>query len=124
MKTYHGWFHSDSIHHFLPSVLDVDKSINRRIIATGDIGPNESKASPHRNHMFRTDELRELILDCGLHPVVLSASDSISAVWDEQLEVIYQNQDKWQHLIKMEIEACKQPGCVDMGTHIIAVCEK
>ena len=30
----------------------------------------------------------------------------------------------WAHLIEMEIEACREPGCLDMGTHLIAVCRK
>lgn len=30
----------------------------------------------------------------------------------------------WQHLLELELEACREPGCVDMGTHIIAVCRK
>jgi hypothetical protein len=30
----------------------------------------------------------------------------------------------WAHVIEMEIEACREPGCLDMGTHVIAVCRK
>jgi hypothetical protein len=30
----------------------------------------------------------------------------------------------WVHLIEMEIEACREPGCLDMGAHLIAVCRR
>ena len=30
----------------------------------------------------------------------------------------------WRQLLEMEIEACREPGCLDMGTHIIAVVRK
>ena len=32
--------------------------------------------------------------------------------------------EKWNELLRMEIEACATPGCVDMGTHLIAVGQK
>jgi hypothetical protein len=37
---------------------------------------------------------------------------------------VQQDAATWQHLLEMEIEACREPGCLDMGTHLIAVCRK
>ena len=35
-----------------------------------------------------------------------------------------QDAGQWGQLLDMELEVCRQPGCVDMGTHILAVTRK
>jgi hypothetical protein len=35
-----------------------------------------------------------------------------------------QDTEAWEHLIELELEACREPGCVDGGTHLIAVCHR
>ena len=42
----------------------------------------------------------------------------------EKLVEIRQDSTKWQELLRMELEASREQGCLDMGTHIIAVVEK
>ncbi len=113
-----------TVHHFLPGVLEVDADLNREIIASGDLGPDRAAASEHFCHMYRAAEFRIFLEGSGAIIEVLSASDCLSATWAEHLEAIREERDTWQHLLEMEIEACREPGCVDMGTHLIALCRK
>ena len=53
-----------------------------------------------------------------------AASNSLSAAWDEALVEIAKDNGKWDQLIQMEIEAAAEPGCLDIGTHLIAVCRR
>jgi ubiquinone/menaquinone biosynthesis C-methylase UbiE len=110
-----------TIHHFLPQVLGLSPALNRAIIATGDLSP-KSAASTHFCHMYRAAELRQVLEAAGAVVEVLSASDCLSATWAERLHDVQQDTATWQHLLEMEIEACHEPGCLDMGTHLIAVC--
>jgi len=112
-----------TVHHYLPALYDTDLDVNREIITSGDLLP-EHDAGTNYCHMYRAAELRGLLEGCGLAVEVLSASDCLAATWGEALETIRQNVDAWQFLLEIEIEACCEPGCLDMGTHIIAVCRK
>ncbi|MHB9133380.1 MAG: class I SAM-dependent methyltransferase [Armatimonadota bacterium] len=111
------------IHSVLREVLTIDRSLNQRIIASGDL-LESMKASTHHIHMYRAGEFRQLIERTGLEIDVLSASNAISTRWDDQLHDVSEDSDTWQHLMEMELEACREPGCLDMGTHLIAVCRK
>lgn len=54
----------------------------------------------------------------------LSASFCLSSGWNETLKEIRADKARWKELLRMELEACASPGCVDMGTHLIAVARK
>jgi SAM-dependent methyltransferase len=112
-----------TVHHLLPAVFEIDLGVNREIIASGDLLP-EHEAGTNYCHMYRAAELRKLLEGCGLTVEVLSASDCLAATWGEALEAIRQDAEAWRFLMEIEIEACCEPGCVDMGTHTIAVCRK
>ncbi|MBN1584082.1 MAG: methyltransferase domain-containing protein [Anaerolineae bacterium] len=113
-----------SAHHALPGVLQVDPVVNSAILATGDLDPTTAGIATQRCHLFRGAELRCFLERAGLLVEVLSASDCLSANWADALESVQNDRDKWPYLLEMEIEACREPGCVDMGTHLIAVCRK
>ena len=113
-----------SVHHLLPWVLEVPPDINREIIASGDLEPNKVADSHHFCHMFRATELQNFLEKSSVIIEVLSASDCLSATWSEHLKSVRENRETWQYLLEMELEACREPGCLDMGTHLIAVCRK
>jgi hypothetical protein len=113
-----------TIHQFLPQILALDPALNQEIIATGDLAPGNPAASTHFCHLYRAAEFREFLEGAGAAIEALSASDCLSATWAERLHNAREDRTTWQHLIAMEIEACRQPGCLDMGTHLIAVCRK
>jgi SAM-dependent methyltransferase len=113
-----------SIHQYLPGVLDVPAKENAEIIRTGDLHPETYEACKHRLHMFTSQELRELLVSHGTTVISMSASNCLSAVWADRLDEIRKDSDRWAELLDMEIAASRQPGSLDLGTHLIAVAEK
>jgi 2-polyprenyl-3-methyl-5-hydroxy-6-metoxy-1,4-benzoquinol methylase len=110
-----------SIHEKLPGVLATDTAENSRIIATGDLRFGSTDATRHQCHLFRADEFRTLLSATAWDILALSASNCLSSVWGEPLDRIRADAARWEELLAMEIEATRQPGCLDAGTHLIAV---
>jgi hypothetical protein len=54
----------------------------------------------------------------------MSASDCLSATWHELLSTWREDQRTWQHLLELEIEACREPGALDLGSHVLAIARK
>ncbi len=100
-------------------------TINQKITESGDISPT---TFPTRQdnfmHLFRADELRQWLEQAGLRVLELSASNCLSLLWEQKLEQIKLDREKWHELLRMEIKACAEEGCLNMGTHIIAVVRK
>jgi SAM-dependent methyltransferase len=113
-----------AVHQYLPGVLGIAPETNRIILRTGDLTPDTVGPDRHYTHMFRSSELRRVLQAGGLIVRTLSASNALSAGWAQWLADVPESSDGWQHLLEMEIESCTDPGCLDMGTHIIAVCDK
>lgn len=111
-------------HQFLPGVLDVDIEKNRIVIETGNLTPGTVGPDRHYAHMYRAAELRTVLEANDLEIVTMSASNCLSTNWVEFLSELAEDSQKWLHLIEMELDACQEPGCLDMGSHIIAVCRK
>ena len=114
-----------SAHEFLNRVLDVPVSTNQKITSTGDLTP---ATFPERRgnfmHMFRANELVEWLQQKDLVVAEVSASNCLSLTWNEVLKQIRNDNEKWNELLRMELEACAEQGCLNMGTHIIAVVRK
>ena len=75
-------------------------------------------------HLFRATELRQWLEFSGARVLELSASNCLSLLWEQKLEQIKLDREKWHELLRMEIEACAEEGCLNMGTHTIAVARK
>jgi len=108
-----------TVHQHLPGVLQLDPAVNQDIIATGDLG---STAGTHFCHMYRAAEFGRYLERSGVAIEVMSASNCLSATWAEYLKDLHQDKATWRFLIELELEACREPGCLDMGSHLIAVC--
>ena len=113
-----------TVHQFLDGVLDVDPEANRRILATGDLTPETVGTDRHYAHLFRSGELRAALEGARLEVLTMSASNALSTGWSEHLAELSEDGAVWRHLLEMEIEACREPGCLDVGTHLIAVCRR
>ena len=111
-------------HKFLNSILDVPVERNRTITDTGDLHPENWDGAVHRCHMFTASELHHLFKMSTLEAIVLSAANCISVTHDDSLAELEVDSDKWNELLRMELAACAEAGCLDMGTHIIAVGQK
>ena len=112
------------VHRFLEGVLALPVEVNRRIVRTGNLCPDTYAGSKHNAHMYRAAELRALLEGRGLTVLDMSACNCVSTVWGERLHEIRKNPAQWEHLLELELEACSEPGCLDMGTHTIAVVKK
>lgn len=112
-------------HGFLEGTLSLSPDINQKITSSGDLTP---ATFPERRsnfmHMFRSQELRTWLEDSGLIILEHSASNCISLAWNEKLNEIRANPEKWNELLRMELEACADEGCRGMGTHMLAVARK
>jgi 2-polyprenyl-3-methyl-5-hydroxy-6-metoxy-1,4-benzoquinol methylase len=111
-------------HRFLQGVLTVPPESNRKITDTGDLTPRNWDAATHYCHMFRSGELRQIASRSGLAVLAMSASNCVSTAWDDLLAEAKDDPEKWQEVLRMELEACREDGCLDMGTHIIIVGRK
>ena len=112
------------IHEYLVGVLTLPPEINKAIVGSGDLCPENHPDASHHCHMFRTRELRDLLIGCGATVVAMSATNCLSAARGEALKEVRQDPVQWGQLLEMELEACREPGCLDMGTHTIAVIRK
>ena len=75
-------------------------------------------------HLFRAHELIVWIEEAGLTILDKSAANCLSLTWDEKLKEIRDDAEKWKELLRIELEACAEDGCLNMGTHIIVVAQK
>ena len=114
-----------SAHANLAGVLSIPPADNQKITSTGDLTP---LTFPERKggfmHMFRADELKAWLERKDTEVVDISASNCISLTWNETLKEIRKDPDKWNELLRMELDACADDGCLNMGTHLIAVVRK
>jgi SAM-dependent methyltransferase len=113
-----------TVHEFLPQILNYDPRLNREIVETGNLGPETVSVTSRFWHAYRADEFRAFIEDAGAQVLLLSASDCLTATWRDLMLSWRDDARTWKHLLELEIEACKQPGCLDMGSHILAVARK
>jgi len=113
-----------TVHESLPRVLSGDPRVNREIIRSGDIGPDKVGVARNFLHAYRSGEFRDAIEDAGATVEVLTASECVSATWGDLVGPWQEDPEVWDHLLEIELEACREPGCLDMGSHIIAVARK
>ena len=114
-----------SAHRHLRGVLSIPSVTNRCITDSGDIS---AETFPERGgnymHLYRAGELRDWLTRAGLTVRAMSASNCLSIGWEERLAEIRQDDEKWQELLRMELEACSEEGSLNLGTHLIAVAQK
>ena len=114
-----------SAHGRLDGVLSTPITANQNITSTGDITP---ATFPEREsnfmHLFRAKELVKWLDKKKLKLIDISASGCLSLAWNEMLAGIKNDPERWNELLRMELEACAEDGCLDMGLHLIAVVRK
>ncbi len=83
-----------TVHEFLMGVLNVSPAENLVITQTGDLHPETFRACNHRCHMFRSQELRELLEDNGCEIACMSGSNCLSAAWGDRLADVQRDSAK------------------------------
>jgi len=113
-----------TVHEHLPTILRMDPRINREIVETGNLGPDKVAVTSRFWHAYHAAEFKSFIEDAGARVQELSASDCLTSTWKDLLSVWREDDRLWKHVIELEIQACREPGCLDMGAHILAVARK
>lgn len=113
-----------TVHQYLEGVLGFPPDDNEKIIESGDLTTSNSQFATHNCHMFRSQELREFLHSHGLDVIDMAASNTLSTVHGDSLIEIRKDKTKWIQLLEMELKACREPGCLDLGTHLIAAARK
>lgn len=113
-----------SAHFALPFLLEYPPETNRKVISSGDLSTENMPDQDSQMHMFRADELRGWLEDADLEVLAMSASGCLSLTWNDHLETIREDEEKWTQLLVVELEAAASPGAQGMGTHMIAVAKK
>jgi 2-polyprenyl-3-methyl-5-hydroxy-6-metoxy-1,4-benzoquinol methylase len=113
-----------SVHRYLNGVLGIPAHINRKIIATGDLSPETIGERDNNMHMFRAGEFIKWLKGFNLEVLARSASFCLSPGWEEMLAEMRADEETWDQLLRMELEACAEEGSLNMGTHLIGVARK
>lgn len=111
-------------HRYLEGIHKIPQKRNRMIIDSGDLTPGCPEAGNHYCHMFRANEFRDLLVRSGLEIMAMSASNCVSTGWDDYLAETRSDTDWWDELLRIELEAAQEEGCLDMGNHLIGVARK
>lgn len=111
-------------HLYLNDILNIPPVQNREIIATGDLSLRTLPENKHYCRMYRAARFRALLSRHGWDIIAMSASNFLSLRWETELGNLRQDEAKWNELLRLETEACAEPGCWDGGTHLIAVGRK
>ena len=113
-----------TVHEYLPHILKVNPRINREIVQTGDLGPTAVSLATRFWHAYRSTEFRAFVEEAGAVVELMSASDCLSATWQDLLSAWRGDEKTWAHLLELEIEACREPGALDLGSHVMAIARK
>ncbi|MEN6479749.1 MAG: class I SAM-dependent methyltransferase [Anaerolineales bacterium] len=113
-----------ALHQDLPRILNIDPRINREIIETGNLGPAQVALATRYWHAYRADEFRAFVEQTGARVLLMSASNCLSSTWGDVIASWQTDARRWSHLIELELVASREPGCLDMGAHILAIARK
>jgi len=112
------------VHSHFPDLTRSDPRLVQDIVRTGDIGPDAVAVAKAFYHAFKSDEFRAFLEEEGLIIEVLAASDCLSSTWGSLLSTWRGTERRWRLLMDMELQATQAPGCLDMGSRLIAVARK
>lgn len=105
---------------YLPGVTRVAETIGEnahdRVLATGDL---RGIGQAHECRMFRASELGPWAEAAGGRLVAASASNWASLGDTEVLKALEADPVRWRHFLQNEVNACREPGALDGGTHIL-----
>ena len=88
-----------------------------RALRTGDLRPTQT--SGHVAQMYRWSELRAFVAQCDAEVVAASASNWASLGDPAEVERVTADPQRWNVFLEQEITACREPGALDGGTHLL-----
>ncbi|MGY5880721.1 MAG: class I SAM-dependent methyltransferase [Candidatus Thorarchaeota archaeon] len=113
-------------HHLLNNVfIDQEIELDKfdELTRSGDVTRDLAAKGTHQCHMFRWREFKDIL---SKHPVDIldvSAANYLSngLANEENLIEIMKDPEKWNMLLKWELDFSKEPGVIDAGTHFIVI---
>jgi SAM-dependent methyltransferase len=112
-----------SMRAFFRTVFEVDiaehglEQVNQ-VVETGDLPPELSRGHAWMR-LYRWTELEALLGRHGCTLIAASAANYLSARDDDLLDGL--DSESWNSVLGWELVACREPGAIDGGTHMIAV---
>jgi len=107
---------------FLPQVMsqvpDIGVAADHAIFETGDLR-HEGRAEGHTCQMYRWREVEALVEAAGGEVVSASASNWASLGHEDTLAELGEDPAGWRRFLDHEVSACREPGLLDAGTHIL-----
>jgi SAM-dependent methyltransferase len=110
-----------SFRHALAGVVAAEEEFgaaaNNAVLATGDL---RLLGRPgHICQMFRSRQIPELVVDAGGFLEEIAASNWASLGDQNTLARLAANPERWATFLDHEEKACREPGAIDGGTHIL-----
>ncbi len=111
--------------HFLRGVVEeatkFGETANDAVLRTGDL---RHLPSDHVCRMFRASEVAVMVSATGAELESISASNWASLGDSEALEILAWDAQRWSNFVRHELQACREPGALDGGTHIVFAARK
>lgn len=107
--------------HLMPGVVDViaeyGDDVNDAVLRTGDVRPVQPTG--HVCTMYRAEQIPGLVAQAGGTVAGMCASNWSSLGYPQALARLEADPAHWARFLDNESWACRQPGCLDGGTHLI-----
>ncbi|MBL7492926.1 methyltransferase domain-containing protein [Frankia sp. AgB1.9] len=107
--------------HFMPGVVDIvmdyGDDANDAVLRTGDLRPVQPAG--HVCTMYRSEQIPGLVEQAGGRVIAMSASNWSSLGDIGALAQLEADPARWARFLDNETWACRQPGCLNGGTHLI-----
>ncbi len=115
-----------TLRHFFPQVLELVNSVGLLALTepwkSGIL--DERFSAGHRLRLFLSSELLEMLGHHSCKILAMGASSCLAYAGEQVLENRWEDAEFWKQFLEIELEACRQPGALDGGTHLIAALEK
>jgi ubiquinone/menaquinone biosynthesis C-methylase UbiE len=110
-----------SYRYFMPDVADIiaefGDDTNDAVLRTGDLRPVQPTG--HVCTMYRAEQIPGLVAQAGGILAGMSASNWSSLADPQALARLEADPEHWARFLDNETWACRQPGCLNGGTHLI-----
>jgi len=106
--------------HSLPSVVAgagvFGEDVNDLVLSTGDL---RVTGGAHACQLYRAREVADLAAAAGGELLAISASNWASLDHPDTVATLEADPDRWDRFLTHEATACREPGALDGGTHIL-----
>jgi SAM-dependent methyltransferase len=106
---------------FLGAVAEEEETYGaaaiEQLLQTGDLRPIQPDG--HVCQLYTWSGMRDLVESCGARVVAASSSNWASLGDPLTVDQMASNPDRWASFVEHEIRACREPGALDGGTHLL-----